>query len=776
MRFKKLFARFQSVKAKVGFAIAIIFITVFGVFITYNNITFTYQSNISAVEKVRAVSSEYTSNFAKEIDIAVNEARSIAAIFAATKAEDAVLTLNRNEAMDLMKSVMKKNQSIFGACTVWEANQFDGLDSLYINQFPYDASGRFTPYLYKDIYGGIALETLNSYQDETQLWYWNVRRYKREYVASPEIYTVNNLRVMLTTFSVPILYQNQYFGVVAIDILFDNLQHKVEDAEIFNNSAQIRIYSHDGVVIADSENEKLAGKNISEFFNNPAHKLEQIRNGEITTQLIGNKVVAQVPFKVGNTTSNWQIEFKVPIQYVSKARRQLSIVRDSKILLSLFLLSGIIAFIFLYLNYLLRPLSQVSNAILQLSNGQTKLPSIHSTGLEIEQIDRSLKSYVETRNKQVLVLQDIAKGNFEISVDERSNEDVFAKSINKLIEGLKKARVQQAINENEAAIRRWTNEGIAKFAAILSEYSDDTNEFARKIIRNIIHYLSANQGAIYLINDTNPKDPYIELIAAFAYDRDRNATKRIELEEGLIGRSVDNKEVIYLKEIPKNYIHIGSGLGDKKPDCLLIVPLYTNDAVLGAIEIASFGEFEEHKRQFMQKVCENISITLQNIKINLQTRKLLKDSQSKAEMLSQQEEEMRQNYEELQTTQDIYEMREAESRSLINAINTNWLVAEFSVTGEFVHANEKFLQMFQITLRDIMGKKHQQFDTLAKENPEEYKKLWSKLLKGQVVTKKTHYANRNILLFETLTPVMNAQNEVVKIINIATNYTMPALA
>ena len=112
--------------------------------------------------------------------------------------------------------------------------------------------------------------------------------------------------------------------------------------------------------------------------------------------------------------------------------------------------------------------------------------------------------------------------------------------------------------------------------------------------------------------------------------------------------------------IPKDYIHITSGLGTAPPSQLLIVPFKINDTIEALIEIASFHDIEDHQISFIETFGESIAAHLQSAKINITTRNLLTISQQQAEEMKSQEEEMRQNMEELSATQEEMSRKEKE--------------------------------------------------------------------------------------------------------------------
>jgi PAS domain S-box-containing protein len=264
---------------------------------------------------------------------------------------------------------------------------------------------------------------------------------------------------------------------------------------------------------------------------------------------------------------------------------------------------------------------------------------------ELEERVTALEAQIVAASEFV---KEIEKGNLNIEYqfnEESGSENALSASLVSLRNQLK----NYAVEEKE---RNWVTEGLARFIDILRSKNNDMNELTDDIIRNLIKYLEANQGALYIINDNDEQDIYLEIKACYAFERKKYINQRIDVGEGLAGQAVMEKETIYMTEIPESYLRITSGLGEGSARNLLIVPLKLDDQVLGVLEIASFSLFKKYQIEFVERLGESIASTVKAVKINQRTNKLLQDTQEQTQQLREQEEEVRQNMEELSATQE----------------------------------------------------------------------------------------------------------------------------
>jgi PAS domain-containing protein len=323
-----------------------------------------------------------------------------------------------------------------------------------------------------------------------------------------------------------------------------------------------------------------------------------------------------------------------------------------------------------------------------------------------------LKDQISDLEKRVenasAFVKEIEIGNYDAetlfdNANASINEDKLVNSLFSLRNKLK----SYAIEEKQ---RNWATEGLANFIDILRSKNDDLNNLTDKIISSLVKYINANQGALYLLNEENESNIHLEMTACYAYNKKKYINKTINLGEGLVGQSVLEKDIIYITDIPQDYLKITSGLGEALPNNLLIVPLILDQEVFGVLEIASFNIFEKYQIEFVQKLGESIASTISNVKSNIKTIRLLEQSQIQAEEMRSQEEEMRQNMEELSTTQEEMRRNGYEMESRMRAIDQSGVASiEFELNGIIISANESFCKLMAYNIEEIKGKHHSIF-------------------------------------------------------------------
>jgi PAS domain S-box-containing protein len=325
----------------------------------------------------------------------------------------------------------------------------------------------------------------------------------------------------------------------------------------------------------------------------------------------------------------------------------------------------------------------------------------------------------------------------------------------------------------EETQRQWVTERLAAFVDVLRENNNDTQALSYAVVSNIVEYVNAHQGGLYILNN-EAKTPQAELMASYAFGRQRYLKQAVLPGEGLIGQVLLEKDTVYINDLPDDYYDISSGLGAASPRAILIVPLKLNEVLLGMIEIASFEEIEDYKIQFIERLAGNVASTIASVKANESNAKFLQEQKIITQQLRTQEEEMRQNMEELQATQEEMLKNEAVLNAQSFAISTALLSAEYDTDGYLLHANELFLQKFKYDLEQAKGKHHRIFlDTESAYN-EQYVAFWEALLDRKPQTgdyKQIAKGGGEVWIRATYVPIPDRFGSVYKIICLAFDIT-----
>ena len=143
--------------------------------------------------------------------------------------------------------------------------------------------------------------------------------------------------------------------------------------------------------------------------------------------------------------------------------------------------------------------------------------------------------------------------------------------------------LQQADIKDE--LRNWVVTGVAEMGEILRS-SSSMEELGDDILNYLSNRINSAQALMYTAEDIDTSEPTLKIIASYAFQKKKYLKGTIRFSEGLAGQAAVEKNNILRTEIPDDYLKITSGiLGNHKPNCILIIPLITNDTVFGVSRI-----------------------------------------------------------------------------------------------------------------------------------------------------------------------------------------------
>jgi len=375
------------------------------------------------------------------------------------------------------------------------------------------------------------------------------------------------------------------------------------------------------------------------------------------------------------------------------------LINTTSILAGVLLIIGIIL-AFSISRAITRPINYLRAIIDRLGQGDlVKIDKSKLSNDEIGDMAKSLSTMAEGFGEITVFAENIGAGKYDSNFKPLSESDMLGNALLEMRSNLKKVA-------EEDKKRNWSTSGLAKFGDILRSYNDNFDKLADEIISNLVKYIGANQGALFIIesNDASSEEEYMEMAACYAWDKKKFLEKKIYRGEGLAGQAWIEGDVIYLTEVPEQYISISSGLGEANPRSILIVPLKLNDDVHGVIEMASFKEYDKFEIEFVERIAESIASTISSVKVNERTQKLLEESTMMTEQMRAQEEEMRQNMEELQATQEKIQRDQEDRESREKIVLSGTVLIELNKSFVIRSANEICKEIFKYSPAEMEGK------------------------------------------------------------------------
>lgn len=382
-------------------------------------------------------------------------------------------------------------------------------------------------------------------------------------------------------------------------------------------------------------------------------------------------------------------------------------------------------------------------------------------GMMLQAVHRLIKGF---RRSSDFAIQ-IGQGNYDNEYEVLGKNDQVGNALLTMRDDLSRIRL-------EDKKRDWVNEGLNHFDDILKITQQNTEEFSQILISELVKYLKANQGGVFLVAQKENKqgdEEYMELTACYAWDKLRFLEKKIYLSEGLAGQVWQEGDTLYIDDIPSNYINITSGLGKAKPTHVLIVPLRGNKKIYGIVEIALFEKLEPYQIKFVEKVARNFSLMLSTVRINEHTQILAIENEKIKRDLVKSNKEYKQGQEHINLLEANLKESENNHHNYIKAISDFMGVIELDKKGKIVFINDKYLKFCSYDYQDLLDKNHKVLLKTGHDISKAYFNLWEDLKKGSQAKKTFERKNArgtSFYLEGVYHPIFNKNRKLEKVIGI----------
>ena len=239
----------------------------------------------------------------------------------------------------------------------------------------------------------------------------------------------------------------------------------------------------------------------------------------------------------------------------------------------------------------------------------------------------------------------VTKGDLTRSIAVEASGEMAAlkDTINEMISNLKEQTLKNAEQD-------WLKTNLARFSRML-QGERDLATVSNLIMSELAPLVNAQYGVFY-VTKREEDETKLELVASYGAEGPDALKQEFSLREGLIGQAAADRRPILLKDVPPDFIRVGSGLGHATPSNVNILPALFEDEVKAVIELASFNEFNETHQSFLDQLMESVGIVLNTIAATMRTEGLLKQSQLLTTELQARQTELTRKQQELHATNE----------------------------------------------------------------------------------------------------------------------------
>jgi signal transduction histidine kinase/DNA-binding response OmpR family regulator/CHASE3 domain sensor protein len=192
--------------------------------------------------------------------------------------------------------------------------------------------------------------------------------------------------------------------------------------------------------------------------------------------------------------------------------------------------------------------------------------------------------------------------------------------------------------------QEWLRTGQAELAA-KSAGMHELEDLAARVLGYAVPYVEGVVAAMYVRGDDN----LLRRVGSYGFAHaDEVRGRSIAPNESLAGQVVAQGRLLTVRDLPPDYIRVGSALGDAVPRELVIAPFANHGRIKGVIEIGFLRPVAARETEFLELIGPAVGAAVAAVLYRQRLQQALEEQQQLNEELQVQQEELRTANEELE--------------------------------------------------------------------------------------------------------------------------------
>ncbi|PYC87609.1 hybrid sensor histidine kinase/response regulator [Streptomyces tateyamensis] len=209
-----------------------------------------------------------------------------------------------------------------------------------------------------------------------------------------------------------------------------------------------------------------------------------------------------------------------------------------------------------------------------------------------------------------------------ITVDASGEVADLKDNVNSMVRSLR-----ETTRDNEE--QDWLKTNLARLTTLV-QGERDVAAVAELVMAELTPLVSAQYGAFYLADDAGGEaaggGELVEIAGYATAGGAAAAPRRFRSGQSLVGQVARDRRTVLVRGVPAGYATVCSGTGAADPVELVLLPILTEDQLLGVVEFASVRPFDALRLDLLERFAAAVGASVSSLLANARTDELLQEA------------------------------------------------------------------------------------------------------------------------------------------------------